>query len=157
MILKKTQTKTCCTLVLKRARPNQSIIFLCKILHFPIEAIPFKKACISQKDCSNTSRSNLTYNEEVLSNKVIYISQKEMYLISNRNAFPNWSKHLEKDMYFQKTKQKECCNTSRGIVFCNEEVLSQKNFKNVSDWSSHLEKGMYFSKGMNAATLQGIL
>jgi hypothetical protein len=44
-----------------------------------------------QKDCCKASRNNLDYNEETLSNKVIYISQKgiiELYLISNNNAFP---------------------------------------------------------------------
>ena len=60
--------KTCCTSVLKRAPPNQNI-FLCKIL-FPIEAILWKKS-VSQKNCCNTSRSSLGYNEEALSDKAI--------------------------------------------------------------------------------------
>ena len=102
---------------------NESIL-LCRIPHFPIEAIPLKKGTYGS-DCYNTSRNNLDCNEEALSKKIIHMSPKTM--VPNSNAFSNGCKHLEK-AFSAKKIQKECCSTSKSIVFWDKEVLSQKSF-----------------------------
>jgi hypothetical protein len=40
--------------------------------------------------------------KKLFQTKLYTFPKKELYLISNNNAFPNWSKHLEKGMYFLK-------------------------------------------------------
>jgi len=71
--------------------------------------------------------------------------------------FPIEASILKKACIVQKI-QKECCNTSRSIVFCNKEVRSQKSFKDEcsfqlkkASWKRHV-----FLKS-DAARLQGIL
>ena len=45
--------------------------------------------------------------------------------------------------------QKECCNSSRGIVRCDEyffQTVSERNA--ISNWTRHLEKGIHVSNGI---------
>ena len=111
-------------MVLKLAPPNQSPF--CKILHFPFEAILLKKARVSHKDCCNTSRSNLGYNEEIPSNKVTYISQRGILSCFKQYCISQAQPHLEKKCNYKKI-QKECCNTSRNSVISNEEGFCKKS------------------------------
>ena len=58
-----------------------------------------KEAYMFQKDCCKASRNNVTIwivIKKLFQKKLYTFPKKEMYLISNNNAFPNWSKHLEK-------------------------------------------------------------
>jgi hypothetical protein len=85
--------------------PKSKYIF-CTILHFPIESILVKKAYMFQKDCCNTSRNNLDCNEEILSNKVIYISQKGIALFCQTIMHvPIEANILKKACNFQKIRK----------------------------------------------------
>ena len=94
------QKKTCCTLVLKQSPLNQSIFARYYISQ--LNQSSWKRHAFFSRIAATLQGTIWIVMKKLFQTKLYTFPKKELYLISNNNAFPNWSKHLEKGMYFLK-------------------------------------------------------
>ena len=92
--------------------------------------------------------------KKLFQTKLYKFPKKEFYLVFNNNAFPNWSKHLEKGMHFSKDP-KAMSQDFKGycVLLLNssfpKEIKDECSFQLKQQfWKSH----MFLKK--HAATLQ---
>jgi hypothetical protein len=83
--------------------PKSKYIF-CKILHFPIQLnqSSWKRHTYFKRIAATLQGTIWIVMKKCFQTKLYTFPKKELYLISDNNACPNWSKHLEKGMYFSK-------------------------------------------------------
>ena len=85
--------------------PKSKYMF-CKILHSQLNQSSWKGQPFFKRIAATLQGTIWIVMKKCFQTKLYTFPKKELYLISDNNAFPAWSKHLEKGMYFSKNPKR---------------------------------------------------
>ena len=146
---KKTQTKTCCTLVLKLAPLNQSLFFA-RYYISQLNQSSWKRHTCFKRIAATLQGTIWIVMKKFFQTKLYTFPKKELHFFVTQWCMSQlkqtfWKRHV----IFKRSENNAA--TLQGVLCI---VIKKFSFKKtskmnvVSNWKRHLEKGMCFSKVM---------